>query len=206
MIRKRVPRQLWDYGIGWTAQVMQITSTQAGSLRGECPLQEVTGETVDISECLDFGFYDHVLYNENAGLSTTLIGRWLGVSYRVRGLMSYWVLTKTGSVISGTTVQRVTNLEKETDEFKTSLAEFDAEISRRFKEEDDPRYNGAKTSPGDCSTRISKKSLTRSPTTPTSLKWIGPSPLMSMMTPTSSWNLLFPGMETGSSMLGLPRY
>ncbi len=100
MIRKRVPRRLWDYGIRWTCQIMQRTSTQAGSLRGDCPLQEVTGETVDISEYLDFSFYDHVWYKENAGLGVTLIGRWLGVSHRVGGLMSYWILTQKGTVIS----------------------------------------------------------------------------------------------------------
>jgi hypothetical protein len=105
---------------------LQRTSTQTGSLCGECPLQEVAGKTVDISEYLDFGFYDHVSYKENAGLGPKLNERWLGVSHRVGGLMSYWVLTKTGLVISCTTVQRVTNLEKETDKFKSSLAEFDA--------------------------------------------------------------------------------
>ncbi len=151
MIRKRVPRKLWDYGVRWTTQVMQRTSTQAGGLRGACPLQAVTGETVDISEYLDFGFYDHVSYKENAGLGATAIGRWLGVSHRVGGLMSYWVLTQTGTVISRTTVQRVTNLEKETDETKASIKEFDAEISRRFKEEEDLTYDGAKPNPEDWS-------------------------------------------------------
>jgi hypothetical protein len=52
----------------------------------------VTGETVDISEYLDFGFYDHVSFKKNAGLGVTSIGRWLGVSHRVGGLVSYWVL------------------------------------------------------------------------------------------------------------------
>ncbi len=151
MIRKRVPRKLWDYGVRWTTQVMQRTSTQAGGLQGACPLQAVTGETVDISEYLDFGFYDHVSYKENAGLGATAIGRWLGVSHRVGGLMSYWVLTQTGTVISRTTVQQVTNLEKETDETKASIKEFDAEISRRFKEEEDLTYDGAKPNPEDWS-------------------------------------------------------
>jgi hypothetical protein len=75
MIRKRVPRKLWDYGIRWTTQVMQRTSTQAGGLRGVCPIEEVTGDTVDILEYLDFGFYDHVSFKENAGLGVTSIGR-----------------------------------------------------------------------------------------------------------------------------------
>ena len=56
-------------------------------------MQDVTGETPDISEYLDFGFYDHVSYKENAGLGMTAIGRWLGVSHRVGRLMYYWILT-----------------------------------------------------------------------------------------------------------------
>ena len=114
-------------------------------------MEAVTGETVDISEYLDFGFYDHVTYKENAGLGMTAIGRWLGVSHRVGGLMSYWVLTQSGTVISRTTVQRITNLEKETDEIKDSIKEFDAEISRRFKEEEELTYDGSKPNPEDWS-------------------------------------------------------
>jgi hypothetical protein len=142
MIRKRVPRKLWDYR--WTTQVMQHTSTQAGGLGGACPLEDVRGKTVDISEYLDFGFYDHVSYKENAGLGMTAIRRWLGVLHRVGGLMSYWVLTQTaGTVVSRTTVQRITSLEKETDKVKESIKEFDTETSCRFKEEAvDLTYDG----------------------------------------------------------------
>ena len=75
MIRKRVPRRLWDYGVPWTTQIMQQTSTQAGGLGGSCPLEEATGETVDISEYLDFGIYDHLSWKENAGLGETQIGQ-----------------------------------------------------------------------------------------------------------------------------------
>ena len=58
MIRNRVPRRLWDYGMRWVCKTMQITSTQAGGLAGCTPIESVTGKTVDISEYLDFGFYD----------------------------------------------------------------------------------------------------------------------------------------------------
>ena len=37
-------------------------------LHGRTPLEEVTGKTPDISEYLDFGFYDYVWFRENAGL------------------------------------------------------------------------------------------------------------------------------------------
>ena len=64
---------------------------------------------------MDFGFYDHVSYKENAGLGMADIGRWLDVSHRFDGLMYYYILTQKGTVISITTVQILTSLEKETD-------------------------------------------------------------------------------------------
>ena len=39
------------------------TSTQAGGLGGRTPIESITGEIVDISEYLDFGFYDQVWYH-----------------------------------------------------------------------------------------------------------------------------------------------
>jgi hypothetical protein len=108
----------------------------------------VTGETVNISEYLGFGFYNQVSFKENAGLGVPSIGRWLGVSHRVRGLMLYRVLTMQGTVISCTTVQRVTNLEKETDEVKAAVSDFDSVLLIRcFKEEEDLTYDGAKPNP-----------------------------------------------------------
>ena len=78
MIRKRVPRNIWDYGVLWTAQVMQRTSTQPGGLREIFPLEDVTEETPDTSEYLNFGFYDHVSCKDNDRLGMTAIIMWLG--------------------------------------------------------------------------------------------------------------------------------
>lgn len=92
----------------------------------------MTGETVDISEYLDFGFYDWVWFRENAGLGETKLGRWLGVSHRVGTLMSFWVITSTGKVLSRTTVQRVTNLELQLEENKTKCATYTAALQERL--------------------------------------------------------------------------
>jgi hypothetical protein len=61
--------------------------------------------------------------------------------------MSYWVLTQAGTVISRMTVQCITNLEKETAKVKQSTSKYDAEIGRRFKEEDDLNCDGVKPNP-----------------------------------------------------------
>jgi hypothetical protein len=148
MVKKRVPRKFWDYGIRWVAETMQRTATSAGSMGINIPLENVTGDTPDISEYLDFGFYDRVWYRENAGLGEEKIGRWLGVSHKVGSLMSYYVLTQTCQVISRTTVQRVTNLESQTEENQIRFQEFDNEIKRRLNEDDYPT-DGDKTHPHD---------------------------------------------------------
>ena len=74
-------------------------------------MQDVTDETLGISEYLDFGFYDHVSYKDNPGIGMKTIGRCLGVSHRVGGLMSYWILNHKIMVISRTTFQCITSTE-----------------------------------------------------------------------------------------------
>ena len=118
MHRKWVPRRLWDYGLKWVLEVCVRTSSDATDLKGQTPLGWITGVTVDISEYLDFGFYDWCWYHENAGLGLTKLGRWLGVAHKVGGLMSYWILTVNCTVIARMTVQRVTSLKMQSTHMK----------------------------------------------------------------------------------------
>ena len=135
MTKKRVPKRLWDYGIVWICEVMSLTANSNFALEGRTPLEQLTGETPDISEYLDFSFYDWVWYKDNAGVGDNMFGRWLGVSHRVGNLMSYWILTTNGRVISRTTVQRVTNLESTTTEVKQRIQEFDERIAELLKDD-----------------------------------------------------------------------
>ena len=132
MVRKNVPQRLWDYGLQWVCDIQNRTSNSSRGLDGRCPLERITGETVDISEYLDFGFYDWVWYRENAGLGETKVGRWLGVSHRVGTLMSFWVLTSSGKVLSRTTVQRMTQLETQLEENKTRMKDFSEHLTERI--------------------------------------------------------------------------
>ena len=92
------------------SETSSLTHTSAAKQGGHIPITQVTGETADISEYLDFGFYDEVWFKDNAGLSPSEPGRWLGVSHRVGRLMFYNILTQRATGISRSTVQRVTNL------------------------------------------------------------------------------------------------
>ena len=135
MLKQRVPNRLWDYGICWVCEIMQRTASNSGRLQGRTPLEQLTGDTHDISEYLDFSFYDWCWYNNNAGLGETKLGCWVGVSHHVGSLMSYWVLTLKGHEISRMTVSQVTNLEKQQTDVKHRLAEFDSAITACFNDD-----------------------------------------------------------------------
>ena len=152
MIRNRVPKSLWDYGYQWICETNSMTYTTAGHPlgSGSIPLANVTGETPDISEYLDFGFYDKVWFKENAGSSPYEPGRWLGVSSRVGRNMCYWILTQKGTVLSRSTVQRVTYLESQTEEVRNIFNEFDNRIKDKFKT-GDRGFEGDKPNPEDWS-------------------------------------------------------
>ena len=113
---------------------MQLTVRTAGKLQGRTLLELLTGETPDISEYLDFGWYDRVWYKEDAGLGETKLGRLLVPSHKVGSLMSYWVFPKSGMPISRTTVQRVTHLEAQTDSNRKRIEHYDTAITKRFHE------------------------------------------------------------------------
>ena len=99
---------------------------------GRTPMEIITGETPDILEYMDFGFYDWVLYRTNAGLGQPELGKWLGVSHRVGQLMPYWILPILGIPISCTTVQQLTNLERETEENRRRMNEFQRALERKW--------------------------------------------------------------------------
>ena len=70
--------RLVTYDISLTHSTAKDIST--GYFVRFIPLSRVTGEPTDISENLDFGFYDKVWYKDNVGLGPQYPDRWLGVA------------------------------------------------------------------------------------------------------------------------------
>jgi hypothetical protein len=62
MHQKSVPKRVWDFGLVYASEIMQRSTNTIYGLHGRTPLEELTGETPDISEYLDFGFYDWCWY------------------------------------------------------------------------------------------------------------------------------------------------
>ena len=128
------PRALWNYGIPHFAKLMQLTALNTAYLDGQTPFDKLLGETPDISEYLDFGWYDWVWYKENAGLDAPRLGKFLGIAESASNIMLYYILTKSGNPVIAGIVQRVTELEKQTEANQQRIKEFNDKIMDKFKE------------------------------------------------------------------------
>ena len=151
MTKKYVPKQLWEYGLRWVVEIMQRTASDTGTLHGRTGLEKVTGETPEISEYIDFGFYDPCWYKENASMGKTKMGRWLGVSHKTRSLISFWILTPSCRVVSRTSVQRITNLELQEETNRRRMTAFDHAVKGYLCDYNHVLNDGGKPEPYDWS-------------------------------------------------------
>jgi hypothetical protein len=143
--RRNIPKRLWDYAVVHIARIMSLT-VRAGSDR--TPMELITGETPDISEYIDFDFYDWVWYidNPNDKEDPPKLGRWLGVAESYGAGMCFFVLAKNAKVLARSTVQHVTRSEEANSEIKARMTTYDAEVNARL---DDTNHTNEPTREGD---------------------------------------------------------
>ena len=134
IFRTNCPRGLWNYGLPHFAKLMQLTASNAADLDGRTPLGALTGETPDISQNLDFAWYDWVWYKENAGLDVPKLGRFLGIADSASNLLTFHILPESCIPLQAGTVQRVTEPEKQTTAVQERMKVFSEKVANKFKE------------------------------------------------------------------------
>jgi len=126
MQEHNIPTQLWDYGLVYVAEIQSLLARGASQRPG---VEEIMGQTTDISEWLEFDFYDRVWYWDTAKTDINSeqpkIGRWLGIAHRIGSDMTYSILTESGHVIACSTIQHITMTDMATDTIKDCVALFD---------------------------------------------------------------------------------
>ena len=135
MIDRSIPTRLWDYGLIYESEILSRMSRGSDGRTG---YERLTGQTPDISEWLDFEFYDLVWFHNQEKPTmndeSRRLGRWLGVSHRIGSDLCYWILTDSGQVISCATVQHVTVAEAGTDEIKAAVEQFVQTVNERLSD------------------------------------------------------------------------
>ena len=140
----RTPKRLWDYCMLYVTDLRNRLALPLPQLHGRTPYEVLTGNTPDISEFLEFEWYQPVWIFNSATFpeQKRTIGRWIGIAHRVGQAMCYWVLPPSGIPIARTTVQAITKEELSTREVLEQIYEYDAEIKTKLgqvDEEADPR-------------------------------------------------------------------
>ena len=82
MLKRKVPPRLWDYGLIYESNILNRIPHGQQQRTG---IEMVTGETPDISEWIDFEFYDRVWYYDQKKIeidgSGRHLARWLSVAH-----------------------------------------------------------------------------------------------------------------------------
>jgi hypothetical protein len=133
MDRKRVPEALWDFGITYTTDVRQVISRP--NLDYRSAIEVLTGNTPDISNFLDFEFYQWIKYFDPAAFpsSREMLGRWLGHAHGVGQALCYYILKENRQVIARTTVRGLTDIEMTDENEIEARADFDQNINFNIK-------------------------------------------------------------------------
>jgi hypothetical protein len=123
----RLLQPIWDYCASYVADITCLTANDIYVLHGRTPHEMVTGNTPDISEDIEFSWYQPIFYYDDLRFpdSKRNIARWLGVAHCVGQALCYWLLTSAGQVIARTSAQQLTNDDLLSEVVQQEILEFD---------------------------------------------------------------------------------
>lgn len=124
MRRTNTPARLWDYCWSYVCEVRALTASEHPYLEGVTPFEKVHGYSPNISEFIVFQWYEWVWYHDPDLPNRSGLGRWLGPAHDVSQGMAYHILTSKGTVLTRSTVHRLSDTEKISDEIKRLKKDF----------------------------------------------------------------------------------
>lgn len=136
MQRTQASPRLWDYATVYTAETRNLTAHGTPQLNGRTPHEITTGHTPDISEWLQYDWYEPIWYYDSEEPypgDSRKCARWLGVAHRIGQALCYWVLPESGNPIARSTIQCWTTDEVVDPTMKLLLAAYDKKIAERLR-------------------------------------------------------------------------
>jgi hypothetical protein len=135
MLKKHSPKRLWDDSLELQGYIASHTAGNSFGLNGETPETWLSGETADISEFAEFGWYDWVKFRDTVvpyPQDKLVLGRYLGPSTDIGPAMTAKILKSNGEYVHRTTVRALTEDELQDSDEAKERALFDVEIERRL--------------------------------------------------------------------------
>ena len=129
MRRTNTPLVLWDYCVEYNAELRCMTATNLFDLNGRTPFETVLGFTPDISELVEFSWYQWIWYHDPVHPDRDNLGRWLGPAHNVGQGLAYYILNINAEVIVRSSVSSI-----ESDDIRPmDLEERQKEFSDRVE-------------------------------------------------------------------------
>jgi hypothetical protein len=136
MLKRHSPKRLWDDCLELQTFIKSHnTAGNSFELKGETPETMLSGETADISEFTEFGWYDWIKFRDTTvpyPEDKLVLGRYLGPSTDIGPAMMAKILKANGQYVHRTTLRGLTDNEvRDLDEVKERKA-FDEEVERHL--------------------------------------------------------------------------
>jgi hypothetical protein len=131
MITTKAPKRLWDYCTTYQCELRNLIAHPLFQLQGRTPYEVVTGRSPDISEYLDYKWYDTIWYYDHDvpfPQDRRKLGKWLGVAHRVGQALCYYILTDTARPIVRSSVQPLTRSELNNENIKSDIRDLNQKI------------------------------------------------------------------------------
>ena len=135
MYKSQCPKRFWCYCGQWVAAIRRFLAHNMPNLEGTNPYERIHARTADISEYVQFDWYQFVWFlepNEGGVQPRKSIGRWLGVASGTGSHLCYNILNSRGNVISRSSVAPIKSDEMMANDVIARMKEFDEEINLRF--------------------------------------------------------------------------
>ena len=106
------PKRLWDHSLEFESLIRSHTVNSCFELQGQVPETYIKGETADISEFAEYGWYQWVMFRDTVASypeDKVVLGRYLGPSKDVGPAMTAKILSKSGNVRHRTTFRAISD-------------------------------------------------------------------------------------------------
>jgi hypothetical protein len=128
MHRKNVPLRLWCYAMEYACELESLKVPGMYRNKGRSGYELVFGTTPDISEYVEFEFYDYCWYWDSPQSfphEKKSLGRWLGVAHRVGQAMVCYIMNTNGKVIARSTAVPLDPHDVSVQETKVRISALD---------------------------------------------------------------------------------
>ena len=132
MRRTNTPIVLWDYCVEYNADLRSMTASNNIELSERTPYEKIMGYTPDISELVEFEWYQWAWYNDPTSQERTKLGRWLGPAHNAGQGLAYYILTENGEVIMRSTVVPLSDNELSSPPIQERQSTFTKEVESKI--------------------------------------------------------------------------